>query len=81
MELFSITHKAGARDYFFERGLGKGYNAGVIAYRLDLPPTCNKMDRLEDGSLKVKLFDFTDLRDFGALEMFFHRFLQQHGLV
>jgi hypothetical protein len=70
-----------SQNYFFKRELGNGYNAGVIAYRLDLSPSCDKIDQLGNKSLKVKLFDFTDLQDSEALNVFFHNFLKQHDLV
>jgi len=56
---------------FFGANLGNGYNAAVIAYKL--PKTAVKTDRLENQKLKVKIFDFDDLRNHADLKEFFEK--------
>jgi hypothetical protein len=66
----------GAKTYFFDKSLGKGYNAAVISYKLPFSiPTA-----MLENSLKVKLLDFNDLLDRKQLDQFFIKFLESNGL-
>jgi hypothetical protein len=67
------------KHYFYGDTLGRGYNSAVIAFQL--PKDTKKIEGLENGDLKVKLLDFSDLsQDSTHLRFFLGKFLEQNGV-
>ena len=63
--------------YFFGKTFGNGYNAAVVAFKLNLQP--NRTEITNNPALKIKLLDYTDLVERNALNLFINKFLEQNG--
>ena len=73
--LYDMRHTG--QNYFFKGGLGRGYNAAVLAYRTNTIQENKSVIGRND--LKVKLFQYEDLLEENEiLEEFLHSFFEQN---
>lgn len=70
--LYDFTSKVKRTFFFEEKGLplGNGYNGAVIAYKLPAAAHNRKRDFLEKKNPRIKLFEFSDLKESNALKIF-----------
>jgi len=80
--LYDLTREGKKRQFFWGKTLlGKGYNGAVIAYKLPEVVRERKAVTLENKKLKIKLFEFSDLKQYDTLKRFFEKSLEPYGLV
>jgi len=80
--LYDLTRQGKKRPFFWKKTLlGKGYNGAVIAYKLPEVVRKRKTAVLENKTIKIKLFEFSDLKQIDILKRFFEKSLEPYGLI
>jgi len=80
--LYDLTQRG--ESYSFFRGkniLGKGYNGAVVTFVLPEIIRERKSENLENRNLKIKLFDFDDMKKYNPLRRFFEKTFERYDLV